>query len=52
MKRNPNIFGERPADEDPLNKMTPCTIYSNVKYVAFFISSDMHVIIHRVEFIV
>lgn len=31
MKRNPDIFGERPADEDPSKKMTPSTIYANVK---------------------
>ncbi|KAH0830277.1 cyclic-AMP phosphodiesterase [Lanmaoa asiatica] len=31
MKGNPDIFGERPADEDPSKKITPFTIYSSVK---------------------
>ncbi|KIK95855.1 hypothetical protein PAXRUDRAFT_350984 [Paxillus rubicundulus Ve08.2h10] len=31
MKRNPNIFGEQPPDEDPSKKTTPSTVYSNVK---------------------
>ena len=33
MKGNPDIFGQRPPDpdEDPAKKITPSTIYSNVK---------------------
>ena len=35
MKRNPNIFDEHPADEEPSKKRTPSTIYANVKSASF-----------------
>ncbi|KAF8556897.1 cyclic-AMP phosphodiesterase [Imleria badia] len=31
MTRHPDIFGARPVDEDPSKKITPLTVYANVK---------------------
>ncbi|KAL4074702.1 cyclic-AMP phosphodiesterase [Scleroderma yunnanense] len=31
LKRNPTLFGESAADDDPSKKITPFTVYSNVK---------------------